>query len=159
MLELTNIQIAKYLYHSYAAVDGLWFMKTEDKYGFDAALEIDKEVWQVMPKIQARMLKEMMGFKKGKEALLECLSVKLSLDGFEFKTEKDDDGINIIVSKCPWHELLLKSNRGHLSDRIGSLVCGSEYPVWASEFGEDIHFEMKEGICKGSPQCVLRFGS
>ena len=46
-----------YLLRSCAAVNGLWFMKVEEKYGFDAALDLDAAVWAVMPKIQARQLK------------------------------------------------------------------------------------------------------
>ncbi|NLE90228.1 MAG: hypothetical protein GX602_04765, partial [Dehalococcoidales bacterium] len=57
MEELSDRQISQYLQRSYEAVDGLWFMKVEEKLGFDTALEIDGEVWKVLPKIQARMLK------------------------------------------------------------------------------------------------------
>ena len=54
MLNLTPEQTADYLHKSYAAVDGLWFMKVEEAEGFDKALDIDEKVWQVMPKIQAK---------------------------------------------------------------------------------------------------------
>jgi len=54
MLKLTDKQIVEYFKRSYTAVDGLWFMKVEEIYGFDTALDIDEEVWKVMPKIQAR---------------------------------------------------------------------------------------------------------
>ncbi|GAF84732.1 unnamed protein product, partial [marine sediment metagenome] len=61
MIELSNRQIAEFWHRSYASVDGLWFMRVEERYGFDAALDIDNEVWKVLPKIQARMLKSMAG--------------------------------------------------------------------------------------------------
>jgi len=44
MDSLTDQQICDYSHRSYKAVDGLWFMKAEEKYGFIAALDIDKEV-------------------------------------------------------------------------------------------------------------------
>jgi hypothetical protein len=44
MDSLTDQQICDYSHRSYKAVDGLWFMKAEEKYGFNAALDIDKEV-------------------------------------------------------------------------------------------------------------------
>jgi hypothetical protein len=59
MIQLTPEQIAEYYHRSYTVVDGLWFMKIEEKYGFDAALDIDKEVWKVFPKMQARLLKSL----------------------------------------------------------------------------------------------------
>jgi hypothetical protein len=37
-------QIADYFNHNYNPVDGLWFMKAEEKYGFDTALDVDNEV-------------------------------------------------------------------------------------------------------------------
>ncbi len=52
MKHLTDQQAAEYFHRSFTAVDGLWFMKVEEKHGFDAALEIDNEVWKVLPKIQ-----------------------------------------------------------------------------------------------------------
>ncbi len=57
MKGLTNKEIMQYLYQCYVKVDGLWFLKVEEQFGFDKALEIDAEVWKVVPKIQARFLK------------------------------------------------------------------------------------------------------
>jgi hypothetical protein len=64
---LTDRQIIEYYHRSYKATDGLWFMKLEEKYGFGVALEIDKQVWKVVPKIQARMIRSMMELDEGEE--------------------------------------------------------------------------------------------
>ncbi len=158
MIELTDKQAAEFFRRSYTAADGLWFVKVEEKYGFDAALDIDAAVWEILPKIQARMLKSVSGCHSGMQALLECLTTKLFLEGFVFEAEKrGDDNFDIVIRHCPWHELLLKSNRGQLSARIGDVICRSEYKIWAAEFGEDICFEIGERICQGSPHCILRF--
>lgn len=157
MLQLSDKQIAEYFRHSYAAVDGLWFVKVEDGYGFDSALEIDNEVWKILPKIQARMLKSMGNVGGGTKALLKCLTTKLSLEGFVFKTENIKDGFRVIIDKCVWHDMLVKAGRGHLSDKIGGLVCNTEYSVWASEFDDKIHFGLKSRICQGSGRCLLEF--
>jgi hypothetical protein len=156
MKELTDKQIAAYLHRSYAAADGLWFMKVEEKYGFDTALEIDDQVWKVLPKIQARKLKSMLVLDEGIEGLAEGIETRLALEGFEFEAEKDSDSFKVFIKRCPWHELMVKSGRGHLSDKVSSLICREENSVWASEFG-DISFELDEQICKGSERCVLRF--
>ena len=57
MRNLDDKETIRYLKRSYSAVDGLWFMKVEDSFDFDKALEIDNQVWKVVPKIQARFLK------------------------------------------------------------------------------------------------------
>jgi len=159
MIELNDKQIAQFCYRSYTAVDGLWFMKAEEKYGFNAALEIDNEVWKVLPKIQARMLKSMEKMKKGMEALFKCFTTKLALDGFTFKAEKigGDSGFRVIIDRCPWHDLMVKSGRANLSEKVGTCICNTEYRVWASEFGDNICFELQSQICKGSEFCILQF--
>lgn len=57
-MKLTDKEIAEYLHRCYTAVDGLLFVKVEEKCGFDIALDIDKEVWKVMPKIQSSFFKK-----------------------------------------------------------------------------------------------------
>jgi len=111
MFQPNDEQIIEYLRRSYSAVDGLWFMKVEEKSGFEEALDIDKEVWKVLPKIQARMLKSIGNVENGLEGLLDCFKVKMTLDGFQFKVErgKDQSGFRIIIERCPWFDLLVKS--------------------------------------------------
>jgi hypothetical protein len=157
MKQITDKQMAEYFHMSYTAADGLWFMKVEETHGFDTALEIDHQVWKVLPKIQARMLKSMLNLDNGIKGLYEGISTRLDLEGFEFQAENYDEGFRIIIKKCPWHELMTKSGRGHLSEKVNVLICGTENSVWASEFG-DIIFEPEAQICKGSTGCILRFG-
>ncbi len=158
MIKLTDYEISKYFYRSYTAVDGLWFLKVEEKYGFGAALNIDNEVWKVMPKIQARFLKSKIKEKLGLDALFETFTTKLKLDGFKFKAEKENNNIiKIIISDCPWHNTMIKSNRAEFSEKVGSRICNTEYKVWSSEFGKNISFELKDQICRGSKSCRLIF--
>ena len=163
MKKLPEKDRAEYYHRCYKAVDGLWFVKAEEKYCFDPALELDREVWKVMPKIQARFIKKKLEKSAGLDDLLECLSQKLLLDGFEFESEKTRSGektagIEFKISRCPWHHILEQSGRGHLSDRIGGVVCGEEYRVWAEEFGKDIRFSFGgTRICRGDRECILSF--
>jgi len=164
MTELTDKDKSEYFHRSYKTADGLWFVKTEKRFDFNTALEIDNEVWKVMPKIQARFLKNKLNKTKGLNALCECFSRKLELDGFDFKVDRSisedasSSHIKFVISKCPWHETMIKSNRTHFSDKIGGVICKTEYGVWASEFGQDIKFEFgKERICRKDSCCILSF--
>jgi hypothetical protein len=160
MIQLNDKQVAEFYHRSYTAVDGLWFMKVEEKYGFDTALEIDDEVWKIVPKIQARMLKSMGAKDDSLEALFECLVTKLTLDGFKFDAERTTcgSGFKLIIQRCPWHDLMVKSGRKDFSGRVGTVICNTEYSVWASEFGANIRFELQCQLCKGSETCVMQFG-
>ncbi len=157
MVYLRNKQIAEYFHRSYKAVDGLWFMKVEEKYGFDTALQVDREVWKVMPKIQARMIKSMQEIGKGEIALLKSLETKLTLEGFKFKVEQVEKGFKIQVSDCPWHNLMVRSGRKKVSDKVGTTICNIEYSIWASEFVENMQFSLTAQKCSGSESCVLNF--
>ena len=160
MLELDSItdsQVADYFHRSYKAVDGLWFMKVEGKYCFEVALEIDKEVWKVMPKIQARMIKSILGKGDGEVTLLESLNAKLSLEGFKFKVEQEDKGFRIIINDCPWYNLMVKSGREKHSGVVGTTICNVEYSVWISEFDENMQLTFRTQKCQGSKHCILDF--
>ena len=41
------------------AVDGLYYMFIEEEFGTEAATEIDRKVWEVMGKIEARKIKKL----------------------------------------------------------------------------------------------------
>jgi len=180
---LNSKQAKKYLQNSYAKVDGLWFLKIEEQFGFEKALDIDLEVWKVMPKIQARHLKSVPGIKEivdDFEMFFECLKIKMKLDNFIFKTTlnnqntrnkikdnkkpsnhslafKENDVITVTINNCPWHNLMIKSGRENLSEKIGSVICQNEYSIFASEFDKNIKLEIGERICRGSACCKLVF--
>ena len=155
--KLTDKELADYFRRSFAAVDGLWFMKVEEKLGFDAALEIDNEVWKVMPKIQIRELKGLLKVDKGLPPLGQCLEADLTAKGFNVSVKETECGVDVVIRRCPWHEMMVKSGRGHLSAKVGSIICRTEYSTWAREFGDDILFEQGEQLCAGAKSCVLRF--
>jgi hypothetical protein len=169
MTRLTDEQKTEYFRRSYTSVDGLWFMKVEEKLGFDESLRLDEAVWKVLPKIQARALKGMMHLPGGLAGLEQALSARLALEGFEFEIEPQEDGLAVIVKRCPWHDMMIKSGRGKLSERVSDLICRVENSVWASEFSEldegegrdgkgwRIEFQREERICRGEGRCVLRF--
>ena len=157
MHTLTYRQIIEYFHRTYKATDGLWFMKVEEKFGFDAALEIDKEVWKVLPKIQARMIKSKLNKVEGENVLCVSLKLKLSLDDFKFKVESKEQGFQIKISDCPWHNLMLKSGREKYSGKIGTAICNIEYSVWASEFEEKTQFTLIKQKCKDNKYCILDF--
>jgi hypothetical protein len=157
MRYLNDEEKIRYLKRSYSAVDGLWFMKVEDSFNFEKALEIDNEVWKVVPKVQARFLKTALGVDKGLEALEQCFTEKLRLDGIEFDVKRNQNVLTITISRCHWHDLMVKSDRENLSSRVGETICNTEYSVWAQEFGEIISFKTLSRICGGGGECVLQF--
>lgn len=81
MLQLSDKRVADSFRPSCIVVDGLCFMKAEEKQGFEAALDLNDEVWKVPPKIQVRLLKSISDMTSGMDALLESYTTKLALEG------------------------------------------------------------------------------
>jgi len=159
MLDLNDKQVAEFFRHSFTVIDGLWFLKTEEKYDFEAALSIDNEVWKILPRVQARLLKDTAGLDNGIEGLFDAFTTKLALEGYTFQARKTEinTGFKVTIEKCPWHDLMLRSGRENLSGRVGSLICNSTYGAWASVFGDNIIFELGSQICLGAELCQLSF--
>lgn len=180
---LNNKHMKEYLQNSYAKVDGLWFLKTEEQFGFEKALDLDLGVWKVLPKIQARYLKSVPQINEitdSYDMFFECVKIKMKLDNYKIRTArskhilrnkindnkkstnhdaslKERDVITISINSCHWHNLMVKSGRGNLSEKIGSMICQNEYSIFASEFDKNIKFELGERICKGSACCKFVF--
>jgi len=180
---LNSRHVKEYLQNSYAKVDGLWFLKIEEQLGFEKALDIDLEVWKVMPKIQARYLKSVPEINKiadNYDKFFECLKIKMKLDNFKINavrgkqnsgdkindnkksakhslTLEENHVITVTVNSCPWHNLMIKSGRENLSEKIGKMICRNEYSGFAVEFDKNIKFELAERICMGSTCCKFVF--
>jgi hypothetical protein len=154
---LTPGQIEDYLYHSYTRVDGLWFVLSEKQYGFDAALALDEAVWKVLPKIQARVLQTHLGLARDLEGLGRALTAKLTLDRYEFSLSRTTTGIAITLATCPWHELIVRSGRAHIAERIGGVICGIEFPVFAREFNCSCSGVSEQRLCRNGGKCSFDF--
>ena len=158
-MKLTDKQIADYFHRCFTAVDGLWFMKVEEKLGFENALEIDRAVWEVFSRIQAREMKAMLGLGKSAEALRTAFTTALDLKGFTYRVEDKGASFRVVITQCPWHDTMVNSGRQHLSARVGEVICQTEYSIWAAEFGDNIRFsfESPHRLCSGAGTCVLCF--
>ncbi len=154
---LTSEQIADYLHHSYTRVDGLWFVIAEERFGFDAALALDEAVWKVLPKLQARLLRKQLNLLPDITGLKPALNAKLTLDRYEFELRETDTGLEAVLGRCPWHELIVRSGRTHIADRVGGVVCSVELPVFAREFNCSCATPCEDRLCRNGAKCVFRF--
>jgi hypothetical protein len=152
---------AAFFRRSYCAVDGLWFMMVEERLGFEAALDIDAQVWQVMAKIQARELRRLLDAPMGIDGLAQCLKLKFAWESFDAQIERPNaDTLRCVLQGCPWHEAMVRSGREHLSGRVGERICPVEFAVWADEFaiaGRPIEYALDALLCTGQECCILTF--
>jgi hypothetical protein len=75
------------------AVDGFYYLFIEEKYGAEVATEIDRKVWEVMGKIEARKIKKLFGIDKSDiTSVMKALSYSgwsMDLEDKEIIVEKD----------------------------------------------------------------------
>jgi len=155
----TNDQIlAHYLRRAYHAVDGLWFMMVEQDSDFDHALDLDRRVWEVLAKIQARKARQLLRVNGNTpDDLARCFSLKLTADGHTFDLATHPGGVRFTIRGCPWLALLENSDRRHLAARVAQTICPTEGRVWCSEFGGEYAFEMPLLACRGEADCRMVF--
>jgi hypothetical protein len=134
-------------------------MMLERESDFKEALKVDVEVWKVMPKIQARKVKDLLGLRSGSmEDLLKALSFKFEAEDFGYRVlKKTEKMLSVEIQVCPWYKLLEKSNRQNLGMHIGRSICPPEYENWGKEILKDCQFQMESAICGGKKVCRLDY--
>lgn len=100
------------------AMDGVWFMAVEKKYGLEAALEVDIEAWKnygyTVFKRAARMLGIELdpGSPPGLETVGVLFETLCRIDGTESEIDIQDEGaLSFKILRCPWYENLCRSGR------------------------------------------------
>ena len=150
--------LVAYLRRSYHAVDGLWFLMAEEAHGFETALDLDRRVWEVLAKIQARKARELTGcMGNTPQELARCFSLKLTADGHSFECRIEPGQVRFTIRECPWLALLEKSERRRIAVQVAQAICPTEGRVWCREFGGEYEYEMPEMQCAGDGCCVMRF--
>jgi predicted ArsR family transcriptional regulator len=148
--------LSEYFKRCFLAVDGLWFMMIENTDSFEKALEVDRKVWEVLPKIQARKIKELFRMEGANEQyLIKALEFKLAAEDFVSELQREYSSIRIIIKECPWLALLRKSKREHLAEKISDAICMIEYSVFAGEFVDGLDFDVTSRRCSGDQVCTF----
>lgn len=126
----------EYLKRVYMAVDGLWYIMIEKYFGFENALLLDKEVWQIMPKIAARKIKDLLRLPDKKlESLSESLAFRFAVEGYEVKSHRlIENALEIQIASCPWRLQMLKLKNDELLTGVAERVCPVVYETGGENF-------------------------
>nr|MDO8112259.1 DUF6125 family protein [Candidatus Sigynarchaeota archaeon] len=88
-------------------LDGLWFMKTEEQFGFDKALQIDRDVWKIFGQKEAQRLVKYYqdkGILKKNDSPVKALEMLLVKSLFnktlKFHIEKTGEELFFWVDDC-----------------------------------------------------------
>ena len=96
-------------------VDGLYFLGIEEKFGTEAATEIDAGVWQVMAKIEAKSLRRMFQVSENTDisTIMNLLQKSSWALDQSFKTvETSDNKAVLTIDRCRTQEARLRKGLG-----------------------------------------------
>jgi len=99
-----------YHIHNMWRVDGLYFLGIEERFGTEAATEIDTNCWRLMGKLEARELKNLLEIKDNSiPALMRVLRhTSWSLDQRDKQIEESEKRGVYRVTKCRTQENRIK---------------------------------------------------
>ena len=127
------------------SIDGLYFLGIEEKYGTKVATEIDKDVWKIMGKIEARRLKNLFDIKDNNlSSLVKCLKLSgWALDLEDKEIIKKDNRLIISNSVCRIQNTRIQKN-------LSEFPCKKVRWGFLKSFAKEINPNI-EVVCKSCP--------
>ena len=145
---------------NWVAMDGLWFQAVEQAYGMDAALALDRGVWEQFAVIEARRIKERLALPKkgGLNALEIAFKNRLISLLNELEILRPDEKTLIITLKtCRVQAARKRKGMPEFPCRSVGLV---EFPVFARTIDARIIPECLScppETLPGTPYCSWKF--
>lgn len=151
--DLTNLRL-----RALTAIDGLWFLAVERRYGFDEALRMDLDVWSSYGLIQLKRVSKALGISLNHDSPpeLEDIGVLLeavcSIDGTECESQITNPRTMIFtVHKCPWWDNLKRSGRHEVIPC--ETIDNSIFAKWLKNVDPSLSFEITKSMPKGAQAC------
>ena len=135
------------------AIDGLWFLEVENKFGFDKAFELDLKVWARYGPIMIKRIKKVLKVEDNNlEAFIQVFRVMSKIEGSKFIIkEKSPKEVIMQVQYCPWWENLKRANREKLVRC--DIVDKEILPEWATSFNPKMDFKLIKSLPAGHDTC------
>lgn len=134
---------------NWLAHDGLWFRAVENRYGIEAAMDLDKEAWEKFTVIEAKRIMKRLRIEPGRgvPALIQCLSFRLYAHiNVQKVLEVSDMRCVFRMNKCRVQEA---RKRQDLPDFPCKSVGIVEYSLFAKTI--DPRFRTKCLVCPPDP--------
>jgi len=126
----------EFLLRQYRLVDALWFLAVEDRFGLEAAVELNEKVWEEMGGRSAREIKKRFEIKEGGlKGFLRAIKYFpwCIILGFEF--EEREGRLLLRVRNCLPQIARIKSGRGEFPCKSMHL---KEFKAFCREIDEKL---------------------
>lgn len=132
----------------YYAIDGLWFLGVEEKFGFENALDIDLKAWENFTGVLVKRIRKKFRIAGNDlKTILTIVGVYLSIENnwdFEAALLSEDKGL-IKVNRCPAWDVFKRTGR----DKV--LPCKKLDTVFFDAISEKINSDARAFIGKSFP--------
>ena len=107
------IDLIKMYSRNWVTVDGLWFSGVEEKYGIDAAMELDVRMWQIGSKTEARRIKKLFNMDEGGIAnIIKTIDFMSWAFCFGYEYDVTDERAVWTCKRCLPQEQRIKLGKG-----------------------------------------------
>jgi hypothetical protein len=158
-MDLTEKQLEELRLGALTAIDGLWFLAAERKLGFEAALELDLEVWKDYGVVLLRRLARDLGLKldpadpPGLAAINDILATLCLIDGTRCSWEMTDESASIFrVHHCSWWENLRRAGREKTVPC--EMIDNTIFIHWLQAVDPSIRMEITNSLPRGDDHCA-----
>ncbi len=156
-MEIDREELEELRLGALTAIDGLWFMEVEKRYGFEAALELDLEVWKAYGRVLMKRVARMKGLTMGEGAPVDLVTVNFLMetlcrvDGTECEGEVEGESIVFRVRRCSWWDNLSRSGREkHVPCEF---VDNTIFRDWLQAVDPSLGFEITRSLPRGDGHC------
>jgi len=118
-------------------IDGLYYLGIEEKYGTEPATEIDRKVWELMGKIEARRIKDFFGITGS-----DIPSMMKALSYSSWALDLEDKEIIVEEKKAIIKNIKCRVQNTRIQKGLGEFGCKpvrfSFLKAFAKEFNSEI---------------------
>lgn len=108
----TLIELVKMNASNWMTLDGLWFSGVEEKFGLEAALELDIRMWKIGSRIEAKRIKKLLNLGKGLDNVLRAINFMSWAAGFGYEVERTKNRAVWTCRHCPPQEQRVRMGKG-----------------------------------------------
>lgn len=114
---------------NWLAMDGLWFQSIEKKYGMQAAMRLDEEVWQRFTVIEAKRIKEFLNLKEhpGLQGLEKALKLRFYANINRNEIIIEDNTLIYSALECRVQTARLRKNMEYHPCKTVGIIEYSEF--------------------------------
>lgn len=134
---------------NWLAHDGLWFRAVEERYGLEAAMDLDRKAWERFTVIEAQRIMRRLGMKPGGgiPALVQALKFRL------YAHLNVQEALEVTETRCVFHMKTCRVQEARRRQGLPDFPCKSVGVVEYSGFARTIdpRLETKCLLCPPDP--------